>query len=121
MNEAMKSVTIARMVERPSARQFIEAIFDSFIEFHGDRLFADDGAIVGGIASLGGKPVNVIGIQKGHTLEENVNCNFGSPNPEGYRKALIKNYVLAFKIDENTKTVTVYRFFYAARNYFKYL
>lgn len=88
MNEAMKSVTIARMVERPSARQFIEAIFDSFIEFHGDRLFADDGAIVGGIASLGGKPVTVIGIQKGHTLEENVNCNFGSPNPEGYRKAL---------------------------------
>lgn len=88
MNESMKSVTIARMIERPNTRQFIEEIFDDFLEFHGDRQFADDGAIVGGIAILEETPVTVIGIQKGHTLEENVNCNFGSPNPEGYRKAL---------------------------------
>lgn len=88
MSDAMKSVAIARMIERPNTKQFIEAIFSDFIEFHGDRLFADDGAIVGGIASLDGMPVTVIGIQKGHTLEENVSCNFGSPNPEGYRKAL---------------------------------
>lgn len=88
MNESMKSVTIARMMERPNTRQFIDAIFDDFLEFHGDRQFADDGAIVGGIATLEGRPVTVMGIQKGHTLEENVNCNFGSPNPEGYRKAL---------------------------------
>ena len=58
------------------------------MEFHGDRYYADDGAIVGGIASFRGEPVTVIGIQKGHTLEENVACNFGQPNPEGYRKAL---------------------------------
>lgn len=88
MNESMRSVTIARMIERPNTRQFIEEIFDDFLEFHGDRQFADDGAIVGGIAMLESRPVTVIGIQKGHTLEENVTCNFGCPNPEGYRKAL---------------------------------
>lgn len=88
MNESMRSVTIARQIDRPSAKQFIDVIFDDFIEFHGDRLFGDDGAIVGGIASLKGMPVTVVGIQKGHTLEENVHCNFGQPNPEGYRKAL---------------------------------
>lgn len=88
MSDAMKSVAIARMIERPNTKQFIRAIFDDFLEFHGDRLFADDGAVVGGVASLEGMPVTVIGIQKGHTLDENVACNFGSPNPEGYRKAL---------------------------------
>lgn len=88
MNETMKSVTIARMIERPNTRQFIQEIFTDFIELHGDRQFADDGAIVGGIAMLNDTPITVIGIQKGHTLEENVQCNFGSPNPEGYRKAL---------------------------------
>ena len=88
MNESMRSVTIARKIDRPSAKQFINEMFDDFMEFHGDRLFGDDGAIVGGIARLNEMPVTVIGIQKGHTLEENVNCNFGQPNPEGYRKAL---------------------------------
>ena len=88
MSDAMKSVAIARMIERPNTKQFIGSIFDDFLEFHGDRFFADDGAIVGGIAALEGIPVTVIGIQKGHTLEENVACNFGAPNPEGYRKAL---------------------------------
>ena len=88
MSDAMKSVAIARMIERPNTKQSIAGIFDDFLEFHGDRLFADDGAIVGGLAALGGIPVTVIGIQKGHTLEENVACNFGQPNPEGYRKAL---------------------------------
>lgn len=84
----MKSVAIARMIERPNTRQFIREMFKDFTELHGDRLFADDGAIVGGIASFEGIPVTVIGVQKGHTLEENVKCNFGCPNPEGYRKAL---------------------------------
>lgn len=88
MNESMKSVSLARKIDRPNTKQFIEAIFEDFMEFHGDRLFADDGAVVGGIASLDGMPVTVIGIQKGHDLEENVQCNFGQPNPEGYRKAL---------------------------------
>ena len=63
-------------------------IFDDFMELHGDRHFADDGAIVGGIARLAGRPVTVIGIQKGKNLQENVKRNFGQPNPEGYRKAL---------------------------------
>lgn len=88
MSNAMNSVAIARMIERPNTKQFIKAIFDDFMEFHGDRYYADDGAIVGGIASLNGTPVTVIGVQKGHTLDENVACNFGCPNPEGYRKAL---------------------------------
>ena len=88
MSDAMRTVTTARMIERPNTRQFIKEMFGEFLEFHGDRLYADDGAIVGGIASLEGMPVTVIGIQKGHTLEENTECNFGMPNPEGYRKAL---------------------------------
>ncbi len=88
MNESMKSVSIARKIDRPSTRQFIELIFSDFLEFHGDRQFADDGAVIGGIATLEDIPVTVVGIQKGHNLEENVNCNFGQPNPEGYRKAL---------------------------------
>jgi len=88
MSNAIKSIAIARKAERPNAMQFIEAIFNDFLEFHGDRMFADDGAVVAGIASLEGMPVTVAGIQKGHTLEENKACNFGSPNPEGYRKAL---------------------------------
>lgn len=88
MSDAMKSVGIARMIERPNTKQFIRELFKDFMEFHGDRLFADDGAIVGGIASFEGTPVTVVGIQKGHTLEENLKCNFGAPNPEGYRKAL---------------------------------
>ena len=88
VNNAMKSVRIARKIDRPNTREFIDKLFQNFMEMHGDRLFADDGSIVGGIASFEGTPVTVIGIQKGHTLDENVECNFGSPNPEGYRKAL---------------------------------
>lgn len=88
MNKAMKSVSISRMIARPTSLEFIDAIFDDFIEFHGDRYFMDDKSIVGGIASLDEKPVTVIGVQKGHTIEENIARNFGSPNPEGYRKML---------------------------------
>lgn len=85
---AMEVVKAARNIHRPTSREFIEMIFDDFIELHGDRQFRDDKAIVGGIANLNGLEVTVIGIQKGHTIEENKECNFGSPNPEGYRKAL---------------------------------
>ena len=88
MSDTMKTVEKARKIDRPNTRQFIAEIFDDFMEMHGDRLFADDEAIVGGIASFEGRPVTVIGIQKGHTLDENMVCNFGQPNPEGYRKAL---------------------------------
>ena len=68
MNEAMKSVSIVRKIERPNTRQFIKAIFSDFMEFHGDRLFADDGAVVGGVAFLEKMPVTVIGIQKGQKM-----------------------------------------------------
>ena len=88
MGEAFKRVQTARMISRPKSTDFIEAIFDDFITFHGDRCFADDKSIIGGIASLEGMPVTVIGVQKGQSIEENIKRNFGSPNPEGYRKAL---------------------------------
>lgn len=73
---------------RPTALDYIHAIFDGFMEFHGDRYFGDDGAIVGGIASFHGTPVTVIGQQKGKTTKDNLKRNFGMPSPEGYRKAL---------------------------------
>ena len=88
MAGAYEKISIARKVQRPSATEFIEDIFDNFITFHGDRYYADDKSVVGGIATLDNMPVTVIGVQKGHSVKENVKRNFGSPNPEGYRKAL---------------------------------
>ncbi len=85
---AYDKVKIARKVSRPTALDYINHIFDNFIELHGDRGFRDDNAIVGGIALLGDIPVTVIGVQKGKTMEENIKRNFGQPHPEGYRKAL---------------------------------
>lgn len=81
-------VTLARAQDRLTTLDYVEAIFDDFIEFHGDRYFADDLAIIGGIATLASKPITVVGIQKGRNLPENIERNFGAPNPEGYRKAL---------------------------------
>ncbi|MBU3218762.1 acetyl-CoA carboxylase carboxyltransferase subunit alpha [Clostridium algidicarnis] len=83
-----EKTTISRMVERPTALDYIERIFEGFIEFHGDRNFGDDNAIVGGIAKLNGIPVTVISQQKGRNTKENIKRNFGMPSPEGYRKAL---------------------------------
>ncbi len=88
MAGAFDNVKIARKVTRPTALDYINHIFDGFTEFHGDRLFGDDKAVVGGIAWLEHRAVTVLGIQKGKTMEENIKRNFGSPNPEGYRKAL---------------------------------
>jgi len=85
---AFDVVKIARKTSRPSSIEYINFIFDDFIEFHGDRSFRDDKAIVGGIAVLNEIPCTVIGIQKGHTIEENIERNFGAVHPEGYRKAL---------------------------------
>ena len=85
---AYKRVRIARNNERPTGLDYIRHIFKGFIEFHGDRRYADDPAIVGGIAWLDGVPVTVIAIEKGHTAKERTLRNFGAPNPEGYRKAL---------------------------------
>ncbi|MCI8342707.1 MAG: acetyl-CoA carboxylase carboxyltransferase subunit alpha [Firmicutes bacterium] len=88
MSNASEVLVNARKVTRPTSLEFIKEIFDGFMELHGDRCFGDDRAIVGGIASLKGRAVTVIGVQKGHSVEENIKRNFGSPNPEGYRKAL---------------------------------
>ena len=85
---AWDRVTLARMSERPKALDYINEIFTDFVELHGDRNFGDDKSIVGGIARLNEMPVTVIGEQKGKKAKENMERNFGMPNPEGYRKAL---------------------------------
>ena len=81
-------VKLARSSGRPTGLDYINNIFKGFMEFHGDRCFGDDPAIVGGIARLNGSPVTVIAIEKGHTAKERAKRNFGAPHPEGYRKAL---------------------------------
>jgi acetyl-CoA carboxylase carboxyl transferase subunit alpha len=78
---------VARHPQRPYTYDFIRNIFTDFDELHGDRLFADDQALVGGLARLDGRPVMVIGHQKGRGTKEKVRHNFGMPRPEGYRKA----------------------------------
>ncbi|MBE6884708.1 MAG: acetyl-CoA carboxylase carboxyltransferase subunit alpha [Ruminococcaceae bacterium] len=89
MNEAAyERVKLARDKDRPTGLDYIKNIFKGFVEFHGDRRYADDPAIVGGIANLNGTPVTVIAIEKGHSAKERTYRNFGAPNPEGYRKAL---------------------------------
>ena len=79
---------LARHPSRPYTLDYIQRIFDEFDELHGDRTFSDDAAIVGGIGRLAGKPVMIIGHQKGRDVKEKVRRNFGMPKPEGYRKAL---------------------------------
>ena len=85
---AWDRVTLARELDRPKALDYINSLFEDFIELHGDRRFGDDKSIIGGIATLEGKPVTVIGEQKGKNVRENMERNFGMPEPEGYRKAL---------------------------------
>ena len=79
---------LARHPQRPYTLDYIERIFTDFEELHGDRRYADDAAIVGGLARIDGRPVVVIGHQKGRDTKEKVRRNFGMPRPEGYRKAL---------------------------------
>ncbi len=81
-------VLAARRMDRPTASDYIKDLITDFIEFHGDRLCGDDKAIVAGIGLLGKMPVTVIGIEKGKNTEDRILHNFGSANPEGYRKAL---------------------------------
>ena len=86
----LKSAQIAQLArhpQRPYFLDYVERIFTDFEELHGDRAFADDAAIVGGMARLEGKPVMLIGQQKGRDTKEKVRRNFGMPRPEGYRKA----------------------------------
>jgi len=85
---AWQIVQLARHPARPYFYDYIERIFTDFQELHGDRAFADDEAIVGGLARLDGHPVMVLGQQKGRDTKEKVRRNFGMPRPEGYRKAL---------------------------------
>lgn len=79
---------LSRHPQRPYTLDYVSMMFDEFEEIHGDRHFADDAAIVGGVARLAGRPVMVIGHQKGREVKEKVRRNFGMPRPEGYRKAL---------------------------------
>ena len=88
MAEAYKRVQAARQKNRTTSMYYIGHIFDGFLEMHGDRRFADDHAIVAGVAWLDKRPVTVIGIEKGVETEEKITRNFGSAHPEGYRKAL---------------------------------
>jgi len=81
-------VQLARHPKRPYTLDYLDRIFTDFIELHGDRLFADDPALVGGLAKLDGQPVMVMGQQKGRTMKEKLHRNFGMMNPEGYRKAI---------------------------------
>lgn len=85
---AYERVARARDGKRPSGAYYINKMIDNFIEFHGDRRFADDGAIIGGIGYLSGMPVTIIAMERGTSIEERMKRNFGCPSPEGYRKAL---------------------------------
>ena len=86
--DSYDKVLLARDGTRPNLRHYISRLFTDFFEQKGDRSCRDDGAIIGGIALLEDRPITVLGHQKGASLEENVQCNFGMPGPEGYRKAL---------------------------------
>ncbi len=80
-------VALAREAHRPGTAEYIAALFTDFFEQKGDRLCKEDASILGGIALFHGRPVTVLGHRKGRSLEENMRCNFGMPEPEGYRKA----------------------------------
>ena len=86
--DAWERVTISRKNDRPVGQDYIRILFSDFLEFHGDRCYGDDPAIIGGIAKFAGIPVTVIAQAKGKSTKENVAHHFGMPSPEGYRKAL---------------------------------
>jgi len=88
MSGAYEKVLISRAKDRPTGLAYINAVFNNYIELCGDRHFAEDRAIIAGIAKLRDMPVTVIAMDKGNTTKEKVFRNFGAPNPEGYRKAL---------------------------------
>ena len=87
-NLAWEKVKLARMPSRPTALEYIDNIFDEFVEFSGDRGFKDDKSIVGGIGLIGKPAFTIIAEQKGRNTKENLERNFGMPNPEAYRKSL---------------------------------
>ncbi len=85
---AWDRVSLARNAKRPTALDYINIIFDDFLELHGDRLYSDDGAMVCGLANIGKQNFTIIAEQKGRNTKENIKRNFGMPNPESYRKAI---------------------------------
>ncbi len=86
--QAIDHVRAARATDRATGRFYIDRLIQDFVEFHGDRRYGDDPAVVGGVGRLGGRPVTVIALEKGADTKERVRRNFGSAHPEGYRKAL---------------------------------
>ncbi len=88
MTKITRIIKEARDQARLTALDFAQGICENFIELHGDRSFRDDGSVIGGIGTLDGQPITVVGIQKGRNLQDNLQRNFGQPHPEGYRKAL---------------------------------
>lgn len=90
----MQKVQLSRHPSRPYAQDYIDRLFEDFVELHGDRRFADDPAIIAGLGRYHGRRVAIVGHRKGRTTKENMQRNFGMPNPEGYRKA-IRVYELA--------------------------
>lgn len=88
--EPWHTVLVARHTNRPQTRDYIDLVFDQFVELHGDRAIGDDRALVTGLAHLGDHKVMFVGHQKGKNLAERTACNFGCAHPEGYRKALVK-------------------------------
>src|SRR6185436_5670397 len=87
-NPSWERVQLARHPRRPHALDYIGRLFTDFAELHGDRAFGDDPAVVGGVAFFEGRPVMVLGQQKGRDTKQKLHRNFGMPKPEGYRKAL---------------------------------
>lgn len=88
VKKASERMAVIHDPKRPNIEDIISAVFEDFIELHGDRCYGEDHAICAGIATLNGQPVTVIGHRHGRTTEENIRANFGMPHPEGYRKAL---------------------------------
>lgn len=88
--DAWQTVKVSRHPERPQTPDYIELVFDEFVELHGDRAFGDDRALITGFARLAGRKVMLVGHQKGRNLKERNECCYGMPHPEGYRKAMQK-------------------------------
>jgi len=95
---AIERVRLARHPLRPQTLEYIGGLFSDFFEVHGDRRFADDGAIVAGLANLGSRPVAIVGQQRGRSTADRIKRNFGKPHPEGYRKAA-RVYEMADRFD----------------------